>query len=383
MDSFLNEIWAQTQHHIKRNRLGYFDNLLPGFGALDDLLEVFRALPSNVRLIKEHEKKSPDTYRLADGTLDLDRVRRDFADGYTIVLDDVEQYVRSVALIAHAIEDELHFATKVNAYITPPESQGFVAHYDGHDVLILQIQGSKIWHLYDGADVAPHQLRHEVKRVAAEKLSAPSDVRLQVGDVLYLPRGKVHAAEATSEPSIHLTVGIHAPTALTFAVAALDALSFSDDRLNARLPPRHLEGADAWATLGDLLRDAVKTVEDPRAIEGGLDALADILVRRGQCPPVGQVSDVIAIDGHTVVRKYQPLYSRVTATTEGATLHFAQLSINAGPDHCAALKFVCDSTGHFRICELPGLPVAQQTELARTLLLAGFLVRCTTADVDD
>jgi hypothetical protein len=26
-------------------------------------------------------------------------------------------------------------------------------------VLILQIQGSKIWHLYNGADVPPHQMR--------------------------------------------------------------------------------------------------------------------------------------------------------------------------------------------------------------------------------
>ena len=114
-----------------------------------------------------------------------------------------------------AIEVELNFATKVNAYITPPESQGFVAHYDEHDVLILQIQGSKIWHLYDGADVPPHELRRdEEKSVAIDGLPLPTDLRLEVGDVLYLPRGRVHAAESNSEPSVHLTVGIHAPTVL-------------------------------------------------------------------------------------------------------------------------------------------------------------------------
>lgn len=214
-----------------------------------------------MRLIREHDKKSPDNHRLADGSLDVARVRSDFADGYTIVLDDVEQYVRSIASLAHAIEVELNFATKVNAYVTPPESQGSVAHYDGHDVLILQIQGSKIWHLYEGADVPPHQLRREEKWIAADSLSSPIDLRMEVGDVLYVPRGRVHAAEATSEPSVHLTVGIHAPTALTFAVAALNALSFFDDRLSVRLPPRHLDDADARATLGVLLRDAVRTVE--------------------------------------------------------------------------------------------------------------------------
>jgi ribosomal protein L16 Arg81 hydroxylase len=383
VDSFLNEIWARRPHHIKRNQLGHFDPLLPGRTALDDLLTAFRSEPAQVRLIKEHDKKGPDSYRLADGTLDLGMVRSDFADGYTIVLDDVEQYVRTVATLAHAIESELHFATKVNAYLTPPESQGFVAHYDGHDVLVLQIRGSKIWHLYEGADVAPRQLRRDEKWVAPEGLSEPTDMHLEAGDVLYLPRGKVHAAQASSEPSIHLTVGIHAPTALTFAVAALNALSFSDDRLNARLPPRHLDDADARATLADVLRAAVSAVEDPRAVDVGLDALADLLVRRGPCPPVGRVRDAVAIDGQTMVRTYRPLYSRVTATDAAATLHYAQLSINATPDHRAALQFVSTSTEPFRVGELPGLRTEQQTELARTLILGGVLVRCSTPDADD
>lgn len=383
VEKFLNEIWAETHYHVERRCPGYFDDLLPGPSAVEELLESFRTEPSRVRLIREHDKKSRDNYRLADGNLDLAQVRSDFADGYTIVLDDVEQYVRTIASLTHAIEVELNFATKVNAYITPPESQGFVAHYDGHDVLILQIQGSKIWHLYEGADVPPHQLRLEEKWVPDDDLPLPIDLRLEVGDVLYLPRGRVHAAEATSEPSVHLTVGIHAPTALTFAVAALNSLSFSDDRLNARLPPRHLDDADAWATLGVLLRDAVKSVEDPRAIAGGLDALADILVRRGQCPPVGQASNAIAIDGQTVVRKYQPLYSRVTAADGGVTLQFAQLSIPASSDHKAAMLFVSGSTEPFRVCDLPGLRPTQQTDLARTLIVSGFLVRCPTTDVDD
>ena len=34
--------------------------------------------------------------------------------------------------------------------------------------------------------------------------------------------------------------------------------------------------------------------------------------------------------------KYQPLYSRVTDMPDGVTLHFAQLTVNAAPDHKAA-----------------------------------------------
>jgi bifunctional lysine-specific demethylase and histidyl-hydroxylase NO66 len=107
------------------------------------------------------------------------------------------------------------------------------------------------------------------------------------------------------------------------------------------------------------------------------------LVRRGQCPPVGHASDAISVDGQTVVRKYQPLFSRVTAVEDGVVLHYAQLSITANSDHKAAMVFVSGSTEPFRVCDLPGLRAAQQTELVRSLIVSGFLVRCPTTDADD
>ena len=73
--------------------------------------------------------------------------------------------------------------------------------------------------------------------------------------------------------------------------------------------------------------------------------------------------------------KYQPLYSRVTAVSGGVALQFAQLSIKAGPDHKAAMLFLSRSTEPFRVGDLPGLIAAQQTELARTLVVSGFLIR--------
>ncbi len=77
------------------------------------------------------------------------------------------------------------------------------------------------------------------------------------------------------------------------------------------------------------------------------------------------------------------LFSRVTAVEDGVALHYAQLSINASSEHEAAMLFVSGSTEPFRVCDLPGLSAAQQTELARTLIVSGFLVRCPTTDVDD
>jgi len=373
VETFLDEIWGATHYHVKRGCAGYFDGLLHRPSAAEALLESYRREPSAVRLVRGEEKHGSDG--LADGSLDHVRVRNDFADGYTIVLDDVEQYVRTIASLAHAIEVELNFATKVNAYVTPPESQGFLAHYDEHDVLILQIQGSKIWHLYNGADVPPHEMRRR-EPVDMAGLPLPTDVRLEAGDVLYLPRGRVHAAEATSEPSVHLTVGIHAPTLLALVTRALYSLSFSDDRVHTQLPPRHLDDPDIRASVVGLVRDVVQALDEPGVIADGLGSLEEDLVKRGRCPPVGPgISGAIGIDEQTLVVKYQPLFARVTEVSGGVALHFAQLVINANPDHKDALRFLSKSTEPFRVCDLPGLAAAQQTELARTLIVSGFLVR--------
>jgi ribosomal protein L16 Arg81 hydroxylase len=376
VETFLAEIWAKTHYHVARHCADYFETVLPGPSLTEDLVAVFCQESSALRLMRETDKKGADSYRLDDGSLDLVGIRNDFADGYTIVLDGVERHIRAIAALSQSIEVELNFPVQVNAYITPPRSQGLVPHFDDHDVLILQIQGSKTWHIYEGVDVPPREIQREKdKAVGIEDLPSPIDLQLEAGDVLYLPRGKVHEAETNSEPSIHLTVGVHAPTALMLAVGALYAQSFHDDRLNAQLPPRHLDDADQRAALDALMRDTVKTVEDPSALARGLDTLADVLVRRGRCPPVGPILNAVGIDEQTLVRKYQPLYSSVKAEPGGVTLQFASLSVGAGPDHKAAMEFVSRSTEPFRVGDMPELSERQQIELARSLIVSGFLVR--------
>jgi len=370
VQTFLDDIWGATRYHVKRDCPGYFDGLLPGPPVVDGLLDHLRAEPSVLRLVKGEQNRDPATYRRPDGSLDPVGVRDGHAAGYTIVVDNLERYVRTLGSLAHAIEVELNFPTQVNGYVTPPESRGFVPHYDHHDVLILQVQGSKVWHLYGDAPVSPHEMQQR-KVVAAADLPPPTRLRMDAGDTLYLPRGQIHAAQTRSETSVHLTVGIHAPTVLTLITHALHMLSFRDDRIHDRLPPRHLH-ADVRASLGALVRDIVA---GPDVVPEGLGAMEDLLVRRGRCPPLGQGATAAGIDGHTRVVRHQPLYSRVLTGAGGVALQFAQLLISVGADHEAALRYLADSTGPFRVGDLPGLTAAQQTELARTLIVTGFLVR--------
>ena len=206
-------------------------------------------------------------------------------------------------------------------------------------------------------------------------ISRAVDVRLQSGDVLYVPRGRVHAAESTSELSVHLTVGLHAPTLFMLATRALNALNTS---MTASTPSCRRVSCPIRTCgpgCGPLPRDP-EALEQPEALAAGLGSLEADLVRRGQCQPLGTgISNAVGIDDHTRVVKYQPLYSRVTEKPDGVALHFAQSVVNAAPDHKSALHFLAKSTVPFRVCDLPELSEVQRIELARNLILQGFLIR--------
>jgi hypothetical protein len=84
----------------------------------------------------------------------------------------------------------------VNAYITPPGSQGLAVHSDEHDVFVLQVHGSKRWRVFRPVPELPPSEDPVI------------DVEMRRGDCLYIPRGFPHAASTQERASAHLTVGI-------------------------------------------------------------------------------------------------------------------------------------------------------------------------------
>ena len=102
---------------------------------------------------------------------------------------------------------------QANAYVTPPQNQGFSAHYDVHDVFVLQIAGEKRWRIHPPVLVSPlrDQPWNDRKADVEKRAEEPALIEavLTPGDCLYLPRGYLHAATALGGVSTHLTLGIH------------------------------------------------------------------------------------------------------------------------------------------------------------------------------
>ena len=89
----------------------------------------------------------------------------------------------------------------VNCYYSP-EGQGFGTHFDPQSVWVMQIEGRKRWHIStERAAAFPNEgaTAMELRRTNSPLLastSAMQEIELTPGDVLYLPPGTWHRAEA-------------------------------------------------------------------------------------------------------------------------------------------------------------------------------------------
>lgn len=54
----------------------------------------------------------------------------------------------SVFLMNSKLQEYFGCFVGANAYLTPPNSQGFAPHYDDIEAFVLQIEGSKNWKVY-------------------------------------------------------------------------------------------------------------------------------------------------------------------------------------------------------------------------------------------
>ncbi len=275
---------------------------------------------------------------------------------------------------------------QINAYVTPPENQGFAAHYDNHDVFVLQIAGTKRWRIHEPVlrDPLPDQ-KWEQRRgeVAARAAEEPLlDTVLAPGDALYLPRGYLHSATALGELTIHLTVGVHPVTRYALARELLEAAT-ADPALRESLP-MGAELADPGVLSAHLAATA-------RALAGfaehGVDAHADRVADRvatmlaaGTRPeplaPLAQGAAAATLTPTTALRARAGLRYTLRASEDAVVLKVIDRTVSLPANVATALKGVL-SGEPFAVSELAGLDPAEQLVLARRLLREGVLVPVT------
>ena len=383
-DQFAGQYWGQEPLLSPAADLpGGFTELLDA-NAIDELVSKRGLRTPFLRLARDGTTLADKAFTapggvgagIADQVSD-DRLVRLFADGSTLVLQALHRVWPPILEFCQKLAAELGHPVQANAYVTPPKNQGFSAHYDVHDVFVLQIEGEKRWRIHRPVLASP--LRDQPwndRRVDVEKRAdgAPlMEVLLKPGDCLYLPRGYLHAATALGGVSTHLTLGIHVWTRFALAQQLVrQALkTLADDPVMRASLPLGVDVSDSgelhqdFDVVNALLTDAVEHADVDQMSESLLhDARSN--QRAAPIGPLKQLrdADAIAVDTQLVLRRHLAASldhtgSRILVRSRAGDMAVAE-----------------DDIGPLKALLTNGVAAAGDLglDLARRLLLAGLAI---------
>lgn len=201
-DSFLNNHYGKTvavfRNIIKETKALLTEEWLQadlslGLSPLEWTRLIFHGFPVDMNKV------------VTNGRLDFEKLTRIHQGGATVIVNSVENRSDPIYYLSQLLEATFNSRTHCNLYITPRHAAGFKPHSDDHDVFAMQIKGSKKWSFYQHKDLSAAEIG---KAQDLSNLSLSEEIELHKGDVLYVPRGLVHAAKGTDQDSWHLTFGL-------------------------------------------------------------------------------------------------------------------------------------------------------------------------------
>lgn len=363
-ERFLAEHWERQPLVVPRGEEGRFDDLLSTRDVERLLTETGLRTPA-FRLVKAGETIGGYTTDLSwrpspfTGVADVRRVLREFERGATIVLQGLHHLWLPLARYCRQLEAFLGHPVQANAYYTPAGSQGLPVHHDTHEVISLQVAGSKRWLVYEPVLELP--LRNQRYRSQLGEPGEPVlDVTLVAGDTLYLPRGWLHQALTSDTDSLHITVGVNVRRWLDEARAELDGAE-------GELAFRRTIDDGAPPSLPELDADAVRARARRRFVAGRRPILD------------GQLSELRALAALTVDDELERR-DTVIADLDGTTLAFEGRTLRFPSRLRSELEFLVTTERPFRAAELPGeLDDGGRLVLVRRLVREGFLRRSASA----
>ncbi len=366
VDEFGGEFWGRAPLH---RQVAAGTSPIP-FGVTDvDRVVTSAVRVPAIRLVRDGERVDPSRFctptRIGNQTLDdvadprkvLDEYRR----GATVVIQTLHRTWAPMSAWCAELEAELGWPVQCNAYLSPPSSAGLAKHADGHDVFAVQLHGTKHWFV-DGL----------------------GELAMGAGHVLYMPSGVEHVAGTEDDPSLHLTIGVHRPSATTVARAAL-----ATTPITPTAPPVPIGPA------ADLTATFVATLADMRGALGQLDVDVDVDIDREQAfaarlrrrprvhagglldaavrrSPVGDSTRIVGAPGFDV--RVDGSDGRLLCSWQGGSWQGGSWqggALRLPAIVADALRLIVRSAGPVVVGDLPGLDAADRTTLVRRLVDEG------------
>jgi hypothetical protein len=245
--------------------------------------------------------------------------------------------------------------------------------YEDHDLLVVQLRGTRGWHVSSAASELPNTwkaLPH-----SAPALGPHQSFEVRPGDVVYLPRGTWHSVDS-EDKSLHLSISFSPLTLREALIAALDHFSDLDrgwrstigSRLGFQLRASGLERLlPAVAEAAAQLANACRTP----------GFLASALLWRSSrtiaalAPLPTASAPALGLDSE--LRQGELAFCHLTASPERIDISYpgGHLYVHRGAQPC--IEFMVN-TPRFRVRDIPGeVSDEVRLSLAGRFVQIGFL----------
>lgn len=276
-EAFLADHYGKAPLHIPA-MAGARQGMLT-WDRLNEILSVSTAWTEpRLKLFIEGRRIGPEHYCDTVNTLDGEmrrvnprKVRTFLSMGASLVANAVETLTPELRRTAGVLESALLGLTSANIYCSFGGRRAFNSHYDSHEVFAFHTEGEKVWRIYEGrADnpiAGPPDHPEVQQQLDRQKGRLLREITMRPGDLLYIPRGQLHDALASSEASLHVTFSVEPRTArILFRLLEQEAMN--DSAFRAWLPnPAQDDGAALAQRLTELA-DRLRAIATTRAFQG-------------------------------------------------------------------------------------------------------------------
>ena len=307
-----------------------------------------------------------------------------------------QNFAPDLAGLCERLTHELSHRISANLYVAPADSRGLDRHQDGHDVLILQVEGRKRWRVW--ANDAPPPLdslpalpfeggkrtRHDYRGTpfGGRSVKDPEiagkrhwSFDLAPGDLIYVPRGFAHDVWTEESHSAHLTFGFHLVSWIDVLLAVVAQASRRHVEIRQNLPVGFARSAPAVGEVRQRTQQLLALMHDTDGAEALEEVIGRWLHRDLDKPPQNPKATAPRLVENQRLRRIVPAAFVSRSDSVGlfrASDRPAEIWLPSA--FAKALRFVATAEPpEFEVGDVPGLSPSSRTRLCEMLIVEGYL----------
>jgi len=371
---FFQQYFEKKHLHISATDSNKFKRYLKE-GDIDRILTSQQLSIPNTRMAQKDGDIDIKKLTL-EGTniIDVSKVVEYFSEGATLIMSMLHNKLTSLKGLCDDLSHTFGQQFQTNVYCTPGnKSQGFIVHHDTHDVFILQIEGTKDWKIYK----SPISLA--IKDLAFEKDvhkhgSVIDEFTMFPGDILYIPRGLMHAAQTTSKKSIHITTGFMGITWQDVMIDKINLLAQKNEALRRGFKPNYWKDTqDPYYK--DSYNEILNLLNNPNSIDEALKTSYKKNINRYRpafTNPIQTAESILGINLDSKLRVIPYISHSIDIENDTLKITLFNKEIELSLGFKPVLDFII-SEKTFVVRQLPLLDDESAVKFAQTLIKSGLI----------